>query len=103
MNSPSLPCPARSRAAIWLILTVLPVMSGPTASGGEPGKATSLGSLRGPDGRQIELGPPSGGLTVLVFYSSECPISNAYSPTLGSLVVRFLEATREMGGDLRRP
>jgi AhpC/TSA family/Copper type II ascorbate-dependent monooxygenase, C-terminal domain len=70
-------------------MTVLAVMIGTTSLGGEPGKVLSLGSLRGLDGRQIELGPPLGGLTVLVFYSSECPISNAYSPTLGSLVGAF--------------
>jgi thiol-disulfide isomerase/thioredoxin len=41
------------------------------------------------DGREIELKAPGNGATVLVFYSSECPISNAYSPTLNQLVREF--------------
>ena len=49
----------------------------------------SLGTLRSPDGQHIDLAAPADGLTVLVFYSSECPISNAYSPTLGSLIADF--------------
>ena len=49
----------------------------------------SLGTLRSPDGQHIDLAAPADGLTVLVFYSSECPISNAYSPTLGSLIAAF--------------
>ena len=48
-----------------------------------------LGTLRSPDGQHIDLAAPADGLTVLVFYSSECPISNAYSPTLGSLIAAF--------------
>ena len=48
-----------------------------------------LRSLPGPEGRPIELQPPKGGVTVFVFYSSECPISNAYSPTLNQLVTEF--------------
>ena len=48
-----------------------------------------LGTLRGPDGQQHDLAAPANGLSVLVFYSSECPISNAYSPTLGVLAAAF--------------
>src|SRR4051812_11175172 len=51
----------------------------------DPGGRPDLGSLRSPDGRQIDVNPPQDGLSVLIFYSSECPISNAYSPTLNSL------------------
>jgi peroxiredoxin len=50
---------------------------------------SALGTLRSPDGQQIDLAAPADGLTVLVFYSSECPISNAYSPTLRSLIAAF--------------
>jgi hypothetical protein len=52
-------------------------------------KSSVLGSLRGLDGQQFDLSPPGGGLSVLVFYSSECPISNAYSPTLDLLKAAF--------------
>lgn len=39
----------------------------------------------GPDGRPVDLKPPISGLTALIFYSTECPISNAYSPTLNRI------------------
>jgi peroxiredoxin len=42
--------------------------------------------IRAPDGRSIRLQAPEMGVLVLVFYSTECPISNAYSPTLNGLV-----------------
>jgi peroxiredoxin len=48
-----------------------------------------LRPLHGPDGRPVELSAPKGGATALVFYSSECPISNAYSPTLNDLAADF--------------
>ena len=40
---------------------------------------------RGVDGRPIPLVPPKGGATAVVFYSTECPISNEYSPTLKAI------------------
>ncbi len=46
-------------------------------------------TLRGPGGTRIAVAAPAGGVTVLVFYSTECPISNAYSPTLDELMTRF--------------
>jgi hypothetical protein len=51
--------------------------------------ALSKVALRGLDGRRVDLTPPAGGVTALVFYSSECPISNSYSPTLSALVESF--------------
>jgi peroxiredoxin len=45
----------------------------------------TLGSLKGPDGKQVCLAAPPGGVSVLIFYSPECPISNGYSPTLRTL------------------
>ena len=45
--------------------------------------------MRGLDGRQVDLRAPNDGFSVLIFYSSECPISNAYSPTLDSLFGTF--------------
>jgi peroxiredoxin len=49
----------------------------------------SSASLHGLEGHRIKLAAPQGGATVLVFYSTECPISNSYSPTLKSLVESF--------------
>jgi hypothetical protein len=46
-------------------------------------------ALRGLDGRRVSLTAPAGGVTALVFYSTECPISNSYSPTLNALVDAF--------------
>jgi hypothetical protein len=37
------------------------------------------------DGRTIPLVPSTGGATAVVFYSTECPISNAYSPHLKTI------------------
>ena len=48
-----------------------------------------LGRLRGFDGRALDPAPAKGGATVLVFYSTECPIANAVHPTLGTLYVAF--------------
>jgi peroxiredoxin len=57
-----------------------------------------LGSLPAPDGRAVELSAPKGGALALVFYSSECPISNAYSPTLNRLVQEFPAASFRLVG-----
>ncbi|MDB5350021.1 MAG: Peroxiredoxin [Planctomycetota bacterium] len=46
-------------------------------------------SVRLVDGRARPLHAPKGGTLVLVFCSSECPISNGYSPTLNALTSRF--------------
>jgi len=45
--------------------------------------------LRGLDGARIDLAAPAHGATALVFYSTECPISNSYSPTLATLIDSF--------------
>ncbi|WP_422930285.1 redoxin domain-containing protein [Singulisphaera sp. PoT] len=44
-----------------------------------------LAHVLGVDGKKVDLGAPKDGATVVVFYSTECPISNAYSPTLNRL------------------
>ncbi|MBV8487673.1 MAG: redoxin domain-containing protein [Planctomycetaceae bacterium] len=72
-----------------LLLALLPGLTAPLAEGGEQQKGFELGSWRGLEGRNINLSPPKGGLSVLLFYSSECPISNAYSPTLATLIGAF--------------
>jgi peroxiredoxin len=48
-----------------------------------------LPTMNGPDGRVVEMTAPRGGLSALIFYSSECPISNAYSPLLNRLRSEF--------------
>ncbi len=58
----------------------------------------ALVALHGTDGRMIDLTAPKDGVTALVFYSSECPISNAYSPTLNALVGEFPEASLKLVG-----
>ena len=46
-------------------------------------------SVRGLDGSRIELAAPAHGALAVIFYSTECPISNGYSPTLATLVDSF--------------
>ncbi len=41
------------------------------------------------DGSAIGLRAPAGGVTALVFYSTECPIANYYGPTLNALVDQY--------------
>ena len=48
-----------------------------------------LRSLTGPDGKLVDLKAPKRGATAIVFYSTECPISNSYSPTLNRLVAEL--------------
>jgi mono/diheme cytochrome c family protein len=59
-----------------------PVASAPAA---ETTSATNV-KLRGLDGKPVDVSAPKGGLTVILVYSTECPISNGYSPTLTSLM-----------------
>ena len=59
-------------------------------------------SVRGLDGRRIDLAAPAGGATVLIFYSTECPISNSYSPTLATLASSFPAGVGQMAGRVRR-
>src|SRR3954452_18234606 len=71
---------------LGLALTVLgPVAVTPAAVP----ERTILAPLRSADGRAVELSAPKGGASALIFYSSECPISNAYSPTLNRIVDEF--------------
>jgi mono/diheme cytochrome c family protein len=58
------------------------------APGGEPTSWKDT-ALRGLDGERIPLAVPEGGATALIFYSTECPISNSYSPTIGEMMARF--------------
>src|SRR5271157_3745831 len=78
-----------SAIAPWLLTGSVTVSSIAIARAKTTDAPIVLGTLRSPDGQHIDLAAPVDGLTVLVFYSSECPISNAYSPTLDSLIAAF--------------
>lgn len=53
----------------------------------EPPRNPALeGIYRAADGGVVALRPPTDGLTVLFFYSRDCPISNFYIPVLNALV-----------------
>ena len=47
------------------------------------------GVYRAADGGIVALRPPTDGLTVLFFYSRECPIANFYLPVVNEIVVRY--------------
>lgn len=81
-----------SRKSSWiglvLFLTASATGPTPTASAVEAPTRT-LPRLSGPDGLRVDLKAPENGLLAIVFYSSECPISNAYSPTLNRIAEEF--------------
>ena len=54
--------------------------------------------VRGVDGRAIPLVPSKGGATAVVFYSTECPISNEYSPILKAIAESQSSAGSAMVG-----
>ena len=62
-----------------IALAALALLAGPPE---DPGP---LGSRRAPDGAMVALDAPKAGASVLVFTSSECPISNAYTPILNAI------------------
>ena len=63
----------------------------------------SNASLHGLEGHRIKLAAPHGGATVLVFYSTECPISNSYSPTFKGPGRELPRRKGQMDRRLRRP
>jgi len=72
----------RHPARLALALTLL---AAPAAAGAAVPERVSLRPQNGPDGHPVGLKAPTRGVLALVFYSSECPISNAYSPTLNRM------------------
>jgi hypothetical protein len=66
------------------VLAAALALTGPAALADLP-----AATLRAVDGRQVEILPPAGGATALVFLSTECPISNAYSPTVAAIAEEF--------------
>jgi len=75
------------------------VLAGGPGTADAPAKAASVTTaapsgvaaraLRGLDGKAVDLRAPAGGATALIFYSTECPISNAYSPTYNRVAAGF--------------
>lgn len=77
---------ARRLALAGLVL--VSIAGAGAAPGGEP-KSLKDRTLRGLDGEAIALAAPAGGATVVIFYSTECPIANSYSPTYHELMAQF--------------
>ena len=75
MNSLVRTRPTRMAACLFGVLCAIAVTPAPVARAEESPK---LPHLRAPDGRAVDLVAPKGGAIALIFYSSECPISNAY-------------------------
>lgn len=68
---------------------VLPI-SGPESIAGEPSSPKPIRTLlHDLDGKSMSLVPLRGGFKLVVFYSTECPISNAYSSTYNALSSAF--------------
>jgi hypothetical protein len=65
---------------------------------GSPPGRFDVRSVQGLGGRLVDIAAPQGGATALVFYSSECPISNAYSPTLNTIKEEFAAAKFKLVG-----
>src|SRR3954470_16404482 len=91
--------PAKWPLWVWSLSGLAAILLGTlaVARAGVP-ERTELRPLKAPDGRSVELAAPKGGVSALVFYSSECPISNAYSPTLNRLVEEFPAARFRLVG-----
>jgi mono/diheme cytochrome c family protein len=75
-----------ARSGLLLLGLISLAILGPStcARAGSPGRL-DVREVRAIDGRAIPLVPPDGGATAVVFYSTECPISNEYSPILASI------------------
>jgi hypothetical protein len=80
---------ARIARGVALAGFSLVLMSRAGAAPGGGSKSWKDTTLRGLDGHPIPLAATEGGATALIFYSTECPISNSYSPTLGELMAQF--------------
>ena len=64
----------------------------------EPHDLLVCQEIRSADGDPIARMAPAGGALALVFLSAECPISNAYSPTLDEIARAFPPETFTMIG-----
>ncbi|HWE40721.1 MAG TPA: redoxin domain-containing protein [Isosphaeraceae bacterium] len=93
----------RTAMAKWLgsmaiALAASLAWGGAIARGGDEAPAAGLRPLRTVDGKSLTLDAPAKGATAVVFYSSECPISNGYSPTLKALAGEFPAARLKLVG-----
>ena len=79
---------ACARGATLLAIVLISITDERAARAADP-SALASATLHGLDGHRVKLAAPHAGATVLIFYSTECPISNSYSPTLKSLVESF--------------
>jgi mono/diheme cytochrome c family protein/thiol-disulfide isomerase/thioredoxin len=79
---------ARASKAMVLAFILASPVEGSLARAADPPELSSA-TVHGLEGHRIKLAAPKGGATVLIFYSTECPISNSYSPTLKSLAESF--------------
>lgn len=78
--------PVWFRSLVWILsLGLIPAMSLSATATDDAAALGVLGSLQGADGKRIDASPKADGATVLVFQSIECPIANAYTPTLNKL------------------
>ena len=75
------------RAAAWLAILAAATTAAAPARADAPARAAlPVADARAVDRRFVSLAPTAtNGATVVVFYSTECPISNAFSPTLAAL------------------
>ena len=78
----------RAPSGVFLSFAISSVVGGGLTCAADPSSLASA-SLHGLEGHRIKLKRLRVGSTVLVFYSTECPISNSYSPTLKTLVESF--------------
>src|SRR4051812_12301008 len=82
--------PLRSRPSGAIALALLTVLlPGPGRAEEPPVAGLARKSLKLADGRPAPLSAPKGGALALVFSSTECPISNGFSPTLNALAAQF--------------
>jgi len=82
------PFASMARGFVLAGLSLLLISGSTMVLGGDPSPLSTV-TLRGLGGRPVSLAAPPKGATALVFYSTECPISNSYSPTLSTLVDSF--------------
>jgi hypothetical protein len=73
------------RSAVVLGLACLAILVFVSAALASSPDGLTLREIRGLDGQPLALVPSSGGATAIVFYSTECPISNEYSPVLAAI------------------
>ncbi|MEO6809454.1 MAG: redoxin domain-containing protein [Isosphaeraceae bacterium] len=85
------PCPRSFAVAVALAALTVGINS-------RADESVSVGRLQGAGGKSIPLDAPKGGATALVFLSTECPISNGYSPTLNALAKEFPKAALNLVG-----